>query len=175
MGLLIGTNRYALAVTRPLLNFYRPLPPLAYYTLLIVAFGIGETSKIFLLFLTAIPTIVIATEAGARSVRTEFMQGARSLGASKWQVFRLIMFPAAMPQIITGLRLSLAITYTTLVAAEMVAATSGIGWMVLQAAQFLQTPIIYLGIIVMGITGLLLDVLMRWAERRLVPWVGKSV
>src|SRR5690606_16285025 len=108
-----------------------------------------------------------------RGVSEERIQGARSLGASRWQVFRYVLLPSCLPDIFTGMRVSIGFTYTTLVAAEMVAATSGVGWMVLDASKFLRSDIIFMGIIVMGLTGVALDRVIRVAERRLVPWKGK--
>ena len=102
------------------------------------------------------------------------IQSAQSLGASRWQVFRHVIFPSCLPDIFTGMRVSIAFTYTTLVAAEMVAATSGVGWMVLDASKFLRSDVIFVGNIVMGLTGIALDRLIRIAERRVVPWKGRA-
>ncbi len=117
--------------------------------------------------------MVIATSAGVRTVREDYINGARSLGASRRQVFRHIIFPACLPDIFTGLRVSIGFTYTTLVAAEMVAGVNGIGWMVLDASKFLQSDVIFVGIILMGITGVLLDWAVRAIERIVVPWRGR--
>lgn len=174
LGLAAGSSRKVAAVFDPLIEFYRPLPPLAYYTLLVIWLGIEDASKIALLFLAALPPIVIATAAGVRGVRADYLNGARSLGASRWQVFRHVVFPASLPEIFTGLRVSVGFTYTTLVAAEMVAGLNGIGWMVLDASRFLQSDVIFVGIILMGLTGLALDWVVRLVERAVVPWCGKS-
>jgi taurine transport system permease protein len=112
--------------------------------------------------------------AGVRGVMQERVQGAQSLGAGRWQVFRYVIFPSCLPDIFTGMRVSIAFTYTTLVAAEMVAATSGVGWMVLDASKFLRSDVIFMGNIVMGLTGIALDRLIRVAERRVVPWKGRA-
>ena len=173
LGLAMGANRHIRAVFDPLVEFYRPLPPLAYYTILVIWMGIGDESKIALLYLAAFPPLCISAMAGVRGVGLERIDGARSLGANRWQVFRHVIFPSCLPDIFTGMRVSIGFTYTTLVAAEIVAATSGVGWMVLDASKFLRSDVIFMGIIVMGITGILLDRIIRWAETRIVPWKGK--
>lgn len=174
LGLLIGTNRTVAAVFDPIIEFYRPLPPLAYYTLLVLWLGIENASKVALLFLAAFPPLVISAAAGVRGVRASWINGARSLGASPGQTFRHVIFPACLPEVFTGLRVAIGFTYTTLVAAEMVAAVDGVGWMVLDASKFLQSDVMFMGIIVMGVTGMLLDQVIRLAERRVVPWRGKA-
>ena len=174
LGLAIGYSSKVQAIFDPIIEFYRPLPPLAYYTLLIIWLGIENESKIALLYLAAFPPLSVSAMAGVRGVISERIQGAQSLGASRWQVFRYVIFPSCLPDIFTGMRVSIAFTYTTLVAAEMVAATSGVGWMVLDASKFLRSDVIFMGNIVMGLTGIGLDRLIRIAERRFVPWKGKA-
>lgn len=174
LGLVIGSSTRVAAMFDWPLEFYRPLPPLAYYTLLVLWLGIDNASKVALLFLAALPPLVIATAAGVRSVRSDYINGARSLGANRWQVFWQVIFPACLPEIFTGLRVSIGFTYTTLVAAEMVAGVNGIGWMVLDASKFLQSDVIFVGIILMGVTGALLDATVRFIERLVIPWRGKG-
>jgi taurine transport system permease protein len=174
LGLAIGYSPRIRAMVDPLIEFYRPLPPLAYYTLLVIWLGIENASKIALLYLAAFPPLSVAAMAGVRGVSQERIQGAQSLGASRWQVFCHVILPSCLPDIFTGMRVSIGFTYTTLVAAEMVAATSGVGWMVLDASKFLRSDVIFMGNIVMGLTGIALDRLIRVAERRVVPWKGKA-
>ena len=174
LGVLVGSSETIEALVEPLINFYRPLPPLAYYTILIVWLGIGETAKDTLLFLAAFPILFISTIGGVSGVRQERIDAARSLGANKWQTLRYVTFPSTLPSIFTGMRVAIAATYTTLVAAELVAAQAGLGWMVLNAARFLQTDVVFMGIIVIGITGVLLDSLVKLAQRKFVPWLGKA-
>jgi len=173
LGLGIGASRRLAAMINPLIEFYRPLPPLAYYTLLVIWLGIGDASKIALLLLAGLPPVVIATASAVRGVRSDYVHGARSLGATRAQVFRHVILPASLPEIFTGLRVSIGFTYTTLVAAEMVAGVNGVGWMVLDASKFLQSDVIFVGIILMGVTGLGLDAAMRLIESWAVPWRGK--
>lgn len=174
LGILVGANRRLEAALDPLVNFYRVLPPLAYYTILVIWLGIGETSKVSLLFLAGFPPIFIAVIDGIRGVPADRLDAARSLGASKSQLLRAVILPSLLPSIFTGMRVALGFTYTTVVAAEMVAADSGIGWMVLDASRYLKSDVIFMGIIVMGITGVLLDAAVKYAARRIVPWQGKG-
>jgi taurine transport system permease protein len=174
LGMLVASSRTLETVVDPFVNFYRPLPPLAYYTLLVIWFGIGERSKVLLLLLAAFPPVFIATVQGVRAVRRERIDAARSLGAGRAKTMRYVVFPSILPDVFTGMRVSIGFTYTTLVAAEMVAAKTGIGWLVLDASRFLQTSYVFMGIIVMGVTGILLDALVKAAQRRAVPWLGRA-
>lgn len=174
LGLASGYNRKIAAAIEPLIQFYRTLPPLAYYSLLIVWMGIENESKIALLFLAALPPIFISCMSGVKKVQEDYILGAYTLGAHKGQVFFHVIFPACLPEIFTGLRTSIGVAYSTLVAAEMTAAITGIGWMVLDASRFLRSDIIFMGIIVMGITGIILDGVLKLIEIKLVPWKGKE-
>ncbi|TVR67812.1 MAG: ABC transporter permease [Spirochaetaceae bacterium] len=172
LGLMMGMSRTVRALVNPLLEFYRPLPPLAYYTLLIVWLGIGDESKVALLYLAAFPPLVINAMAAVESLSPQRVETALSLGARRRDVVFRVMLPSCLPQIFTGMRIAVGFTYTTLVSSEIVAAANGIGWMVLDAGRFLRTDVIFVAIIVMGLTGVALDSLIRFAEARLVPWKG---
>ena len=174
LGLASGTSSKVRAILDPLVEFYRPLPPLAYYTLLVLWMGIENPSKVALLFLAGFAPVYLSCVAGVSNIRHDLINGAYTLGASRRQVFFHVILPASLPDIFTGLKTSLGFTYTTLVAAEMVAAVSGIGWMVLDASKFLRSDVIFVGIIIMGITGILLDRLLRVLEEKIVPWRGKE-
>ncbi len=170
LGLAMGQSTKIRAVFDYIIEFYRPLPPLAYYTLLVLWFGIGEFSKVLLLFLAAIPPLTIGAVEGVREVSPAVIQAARSLGATPRQVFLKIILPATTPMIITAMRISLGFAYTVLVAAEIVAATEGIGWVVWDASKFMRSDIIFVGIITMGITGIALDGCIRGVAKRLLRW-----
>ncbi len=170
LGLAMGMSSKVRASCDYIIEFYRPLPPLAYYTLLVLWFGIGEFSKVLLLFLAAIPPLTIGAVEGVREVSPSVLQAARSLGANSRQIFCKIILPATMPAIITSMRISLGFTYTVLVAAEIVAATEGIGWMVWDASKFMRSDIIFVGIITMGFTGIALDACLRLIAKRLLRW-----
>lgn len=174
LGLSMGTSRFMRGVFDPFIEFYRPIPPLAYLPLMIIWFGIGETSKILLIFLSVFAPVVLGARAGVRSAAIEQIHAAYSFGASHWQVLRHIVLPAATPEILTAMRVGIGFGWTTLVAAEMVAAKTGIGYMVLSASQFLQTAVVIMGIIIIAIIAYLFDLIMRGLERKLVPWKGKA-
>lgn len=174
LGLASGYNSKIRALLEPIIEFYRPLPPLAYYTLLVLWLGIENESKIALLFLACFAPIYISCVSAVIKIKEDYINSAYTVGANKWQVFIYVIFPACLPDIFTGLRTALGVAYTTLVSAEMVAAKSGIGWMVLDASRYLRSDIIFLGIIIMGITGILLDKSIQFIENKVVPWKGKE-
>lgn len=173
VGVMMGVSRIARGVFDPPIEFYRPLPPLAYLPLIIIWFGIGEFSKVLLIYLAIFAPLAIAARAGVRSVSIEQIHAAYSMGASRTQVVFYVIMKSALPEIFTGMRIGIGVGWTTLVAAEMVASTSGLGFMVLNAAEFLASDVVIMGIIVIGFFALCFDVLMRYVERVLVPWKGK--
>lgn len=173
LGLAMGMSPIMRGIFDPPIEIYRPVPPLAYLPLMIIWFGIGETSKVLLIFLSVFAPIALGARAGVRSAAIEQIHAAYSFGATRWQVMRHIILPSAMPEILTAMRIGIGFGWTTLVAAEMVAATKGIGYMVLSASQFLQTSTVIMGIFVIAAIAYAFDMLMRFLERRLVPWKGK--
>lgn len=174
IGLLSGYNARIRALLEPLIEFYRPLPPLAYYTILTLWMGIGEGSKLALLYLAGFAPIYISCVAGVIRIKEDYINGALTLGANKRQIFFYVVFPAALTDVFTGLRTALGVEYTTLVAAEMVAATAGIGWMVLDASKYLRSDIVFMGVIIMGFTGILLDKIIQIIEKQVIHWKGRS-
>ncbi|WP_206663809.1 ABC transporter permease subunit [Pelotomaculum schinkii] len=174
LGLTSGYNAKVRAIFELVIEFYRPLPPLAYYTILVLWLGIENKSKIALLFLACFAPIYISCVSAVIKIKEDYINSAYTVGANKWQVFIHVIFPACLPDMFTGLRTALGVGYTTLVSAEMVAARSGMGWMVLDASRFLRSDIIFLGIIIMGITGILLDKSIQVIEHKVVPWKGKE-
>ncbi len=173
LGLAMGMSPLMRGIFDPPIEFYRPIPPLAYLPLMIIWFGIGETSKVLLIFLSVFAPVALGARAGVRSAAIEQIHAAYSFGATRWQVLRHVILPSAMPEILTAMRIGIGFGWTTLVAAEMVAATKGIGYMVLSASQFLQTPVVIMGIFVIAGIAYLFDLLMRFIERKVVPWKGK--
>lgn len=170
LGVLMGVSRNARALLNPLIEFYRPLPPLGLYTLLVMWLGIGESSKLSLLFLAGLPGIVISTIQAVTSVDPVYVRAAQSLGATRRHLLFHVYLPAAGPLILAGMRISLGFTYTVLVAAEIVAASAGIGWMIWDAAKFLLSDVVIMGLIVLGLTGVVLDLMMRGIAKLLMPW-----
>ena len=173
-GLASGYNSKIRAIFEPIIEFYRPLPPLAYYTLLVLWLGIGNESKITLLFLACFAPIYISCVSAVLKIKEDYINSAYTVGASKYQIFIHVILPSCLPDIFVGIRTAVGVAYTTLVAAEMVAAKSGLGWMVLDASNYLRSDIIFVGIIIMGITGILLDQFLRILEKKIVPWKGKE-
>lgn len=174
LGLLSGYFEKVRGIVDSVVQFYRPLPPLAYYTLLILWLGIDESSKMTLLFLAAFAPIYLACVSGVEKINKDYILSAQSLGATKKDIFFTIVLPGCLPEIFTGLRTAIGIAYTTLVSAEMVAATSGIGWMVIDASKYLKSDVMFVGIIIMGVTGLLIDFSLRSLEKRIIFWKGKE-
>ncbi|MGE0006002.1 MAG: ABC transporter permease subunit [Parvibaculaceae bacterium] len=173
LGLAMGMSPVFRGIFDPPIEFYRPIPPLAYLPLMIIWFGIGETSKILLIFLSVFAPVVLGARSGVKSAAIEQIHAAYSFGATRWQVMRHVIMPSALPEILTAMRIGIGFGWTTLVAAEMVAATKGLGYMVLSASQFLQTPVVIMGILVIAVIAFAFDLLMRFVERRLVPWKGR--
>lgn len=173
LGLAMGMNPVMRGLFDPFLEFYRPIPPLAYLPLMIIWFGIGETSKVLLIFLAVLAPVTLGARAGVRSVAIEQIHAAYSLGATRFQVLREVVMRAALPEILTSLRIGVGFGWTTLVAAEMVASTQGLGYMVLSASQFLQTSTVLVGIFLIGAIAWIFDLAMRALERRIVPWKGR--
>jgi taurine transport system permease protein len=173
VGIAMGMSRVARGIFDPPIEFYRPLPPLAYLPLIIIWFGIDELPKILLIYLACFAPLAMAARSGIRSATSEQIHAAYSMGANYGQVVRYVILPAALPEILVGMRIAIGFGWTTLVAAEMVAANVGLGQMVLNASNFLRTDIVIMGIIVIGVVAYLFDLMMRWLERRLVPWRGR--
>lgn len=173
IGIMMGMSRWVRGVCDPVIEFYRPLPPLAYLPLVVIWLGIGEVSKVFLIFLAIFAPMAIAARAGVRSVATEQMHAAYAMGASRGQVLTHVVTKAALPEIFTGMRIGIGVGWTTLVAAEMVAAREGLGFMVLNAAQFLDSATVIMGIMVIGAFAFAFDLMIRQAEKRLIPWKGR--
>jgi taurine transport system permease protein len=170
LGLLMGLSTRVKAVFDPIVEFYRPLPPLALYTLLVMWLGIGDASKVALLFLAALPPLSISAMQAARSIDIGHIRAAQMLGATPTQLFRHVFLPSCLPGICTGMRISLGFTYTVLVASEIVAATAGMGWMIWDASKFLLSDVVIMGLFVLGLTGLMLDWFIRQLERLITPW-----
>lgn len=174
LGFAMGLSSVARGLFDPIVEFMRPIPPLALIPLIILWFGIDETAKIFLLFLASLFIMTIAARAGVSSVRISKVHAAYSLGASKLQILRHVILPNALPEIFTGLRTSMGVCWGTVVAAELVAADKGLGSMIMIAKNFLQTDTVVIGIIIIGLIGFGIELLMRWMEALLIPWKGKG-
>ena len=173
LGLFSGHNPRARAALEPIVEFVRPLPPLAYYTILVLWMGIGDGSKIMLLYLACFAPIYVSCVSAVTKIPASYLNTASTLGASSSQIFWRVVLPYAAADIFTGVRTAIGHGYSTLVAAEMVAAASGIGWMVLDAGNWLRSDVIFAGIIVMGFTGILINVVLLGLESKVVPYKDK--
>ncbi|HXZ07560.1 MAG TPA: ABC transporter permease subunit, partial [Paraburkholderia sp.] len=151
VGILTGMNRVAQAIVDPLIEFYRPIPPLAYLPLIVIWCGIGEPSKVLLIWLAIFAPLAIATQQGVKRVKPGRVRGARALGATNWQIVRCVVIPSAAPDVLTGIRIGLGVGWSVLVAAELIAATRGLGFMMQSAGQFLETDVVIMGIIVIAL------------------------
>ena len=175
LGLWIGLNKWVRAVFDPLVELLRPIPPLAYLPLLVIWFGIGETTKVLLIFFSILAPIIISSAHGVISHQKNRERAALSLGATRLQVLQYVILPTALPHILTGVRIGLGVGWSTLVAAELVAADRGIGFMVQSAAQFLITDTVILGIIVIAIVAVSFELFLRWLQKQLAPWYGQQL
>lgn len=174
LGYAMGLSDWFRGWFDPIVEFMRPVPPLALIPLVIIWAGIGETGKIILLFLAALWIMAIAARAGVSGVNITKVHAAYSLGASKAQIMRHVIVPNSLPEIFTGARVAMGVCWGTVVAAELVAAEKGAGMMIMVASKFQLTDIVMMGIILIGIIGFGIDILMRMAENWLVPWKGRS-
>lgn len=174
VGLAIGASTVGRGIFDPLLEFLRPIPPLAYLPLIIIWCGIGEPSKVLVIAIAMLAPIALSTAAGVRGVSDDRVRAARALGASATQVVRLVFLPSALPSILTGLRIALGAGWTTLVAAELIAATEGLGFMIQSAANFLNTEVVILGILIIAGIAFALEYGVRHLEAAFVPWAGRD-
>ena len=170
VGLLMGRSHIIFRAIDPILQFIRPVPPLAYIPLLVVWLGIGEAPKIVLILLGTLPIIVISTSAAVHKTPENRVRVAQCLGANNTQIFWRVIFPSALPDILTSMRVAVAAAWGSLVAAEMIAASAGMGWMIEVAGHEANVPVIFVGIVLIGLWGYTMELLIRALEGKLVPW-----
>ena len=170
IGILMGTSKIAEAVIKPLFEFLRPIPPIAWIPLAILWFGIGETSKYFIIWLGAFINVTLNAWEGARRVDPTLIGAARMLGANKMQVFFKIILPSAMPQIFSGLQTAMSSCWMAVLVAEMVRSTEGVGWIIIRGTDTGNTAQIIVGMITIGIIGFLLANIMGKIERKVCSW-----
>ncbi|MQY04674.1 ABC transporter permease [Actinomadura macrotermitis] len=172
-GLLLGASMAGVRVVReladPVIAVVRPLPPIAFIPLLVVWFGIGETSKIALILFGVLPVVTVATLGALDAVPAELGHASRSLGASPLHTMLHVRLRAAVPGVITGMRIAMGGAWTAIIAAEMIAATGGVGFLILQAGNYLQTPLIFSGIAEIAVLGFVFDGLLRLLLRLADP------
>jgi len=174
LGLFMGLNRFAKGFFDPLIELYRPVPPLAWAPLIISVLGIDNTGKVFLLFMVSLSIMIISARAGASGTQLSKIHAAHSLGASKKQILRYVIFPNSLPEILTGIRVAVGMCWGTLVAAEFLAGTTGIGFVENVAKKYFQYEVIWITIFIMGMLGLLFDITLRKIIDKTIPWRGKG-
>ena len=174
LGLFMGLNRFAKGFFDPLIELYRPVPPLAWAPLIISVLGIDNTGKVFLLFMVSLSIMIISARAGASGTQLSKIHAAHSLGASKKQILRYVIFPNSLPEILTGIRVAVGMCWGTLVAAEFLAGTTGIGFVENVAKKYFQYEVIWITIFIMGMLGLLFDITLRKIINKTIPWRGKG-
>lgn len=170
LGLLMGWYRAAAAIFNPLFRIIRPIPPIAWIPISIIWFGLGENAKIFLIFLASFANTTLNSMAGAKSVDPEVVNAARMLGANERRVFLTIVLPASMPSIFAGLQVAISSCWATVLAAEMVRSSEGLGWMIVAGMNANDMIQILSGIVMIGVVGFLLAVIMRKTEEVLCRW-----
>jgi len=174
VGLMMGMHSGVRAVLDPPIETTRPIPKLALLPLFIIWFGIGELAKTIVIIAALFPLISISAMQAVRAVSVRKIHAAQSLGAGRGTIFRRVLLPASLPGIFTGIRVSVGIGVTMLVGAEMVATSDGIAWMALTAADFVQTDVVLVGVLIMAALGYGLDLVFRALEQRVVHWAGKD-
>lgn len=173
VGLLIGYYRPINAIFGPIFSFIRPVPPIAFIPLVILYFGIGEFPKILLIGLAAFLYVVLNTSNGVRAIPIDLIRAALNLGARPHQMIARVILPAALPQIMTGIKTATALSWAIVVAAELVAAQAGLGYMIMDASTFFRVPYVYLGIIIIGVIGIALEWCTNIIEHRMLHWRGR--
>lgn len=174
VGFLMGWYKTARALIEPYVQFFRMIPPLAVIPLAIVTMGIDEAPKIFVIFLASFLSCVVATYQGVISVDRTLINAARVLGANDAVIFPRVVIPASIPFILVGVRIGLGSAWATVVAAELIAAQSGLGFRMQQAQLFYDLPTIFVSLIAIGVLGLAMDRLLQATERRLTQWQERA-
>jgi len=173
IGLAMGYNRTVSAALVPIFGFFRPIPPIAFIPLMILWFGIGELSKILLIFAASFNYTVLNSAAGMRAVPEQLIRKGRNLGLTRGQLFTSVMLPAAMPHVFTGIKTSTAVSWAIVVAAELIAAQEGLGFIIQDAGTFFRITDVFFGIIIIGLIGVSLELAIAFIERRTLHWQGK--
>lgn len=170
LGLAMGWNRTCEAIFRPIFELLRPIPPLAWISLAIVWFGLGEGGKYFIIFVSGFSNVTINVYTGAKAVDPELIGAAKMLGCSNRRIFTSIVLPSSVPYIFTGLQIAISSSWAAVVAAEMVRSTNGIGWLITAGQSIGDMGQVMVGIIVIGVVGFLLATIMRGVESKLCAW-----
>lgn len=173
LGLFSGYSRRAGAMISPIMAFIRPIPPIAFIPMAVLYFGLGEAGKIVLIFFVSFTYVQANAHAGAANFPIAYRRAAESLGLTRWQTFVRIVLPGALPQIFTGLKVALALSWAVVVAAELVGAQAGLGFMISDAALLFRIPVVYIGVMLIGAIGLAMNLTLNWLETTIVHWKGR--
>lgn len=174
VGILMGWYKIADAILMPYIQMLRPIPPIAWIPLSIIWFGFEESSKYFLIFLACFFTIAITTYNGVHSVDETLVRAARMLGAKDNQLFTTIVLPTTVPYIFSGLQVALGSAWATIVAAEMIRSSEGVGWLIISGQETGNMTQIMVGIVAIALTGLLITSIMRGVESKLCAWTVRG-
>lgn len=174
LGLMIGTYRPVQALLEPLTDFIRYMPAVAFIPLIMLWVGIGESSKISIIFIGTFFQMVLMVAEDVRRVPITQIEAAQTMGATRGEIVSLVIFQSAKPALVDTLRITMGWAWTYLVVAEMVSANTGLGYAIIKAQRFLQTDKIFAGIILIGLIGLVMDQLFRWQHRVSFPWLYKK-
>lgn len=170
LGIAMGSSPLCMAIFNPLLSFLRPLPSMSWVPLSLLWFGISESQKYSIVFMGSLAPALLYIIDSTRNVDPLLIRAAKNLGAKRHNIMFGIILPAALPQIITGLKVMLGIAWTCVISAELIAAREGLGFMIMNGKEYFQTDTVVLGMVMISITVLLTDLVMRIIERRLVSW-----
>lgn len=170
LGLVMGYYKLADRLIRPVFEVMRPIPPIAWIPISILWLGIGYPAKAFIIFMAAFVPCVINAHLGVTLTSPTLIRVAKTCGASRWQIFTTICIPSAMPFVFTSLRIALGNAWSALVAAEMLAATAGLGYMIQQGRSFVRSDIIIVGMLVIGVAGALMSAVLSKLENKVTPW-----
>ena len=174
IGFAMGLSSRARGFFDTIVELFRPIPPLALLPLFILIFGIGDTTAVRLLIFASIWIMIIAARSGAQEATLSKVRAAYSLGANRTQVLFRVLLPNALPQLFTGFRVALGVSWGTLVAAELVGTQDGLGSMIFAARPFFRLDVVVVGIIVIAVLGVAMDIILRFMESKLIPWRGKG-
>ncbi len=175
LGITMGWYKFMEAIFRPIFEMIRPIPPIAWIPIAIVWFGIGEGSKWFLIFLAAFMNVTMNAYAGATNVDPVLVGCSKMLGASDRQIFMTVVLPSSVPSIFAGLQIALSSSWATVVAAEMIRSSEGVGWIIINSQETNDAVMTLVGVIAIGIIGYLLAILMRFIEGRLCAWTKRGI
>lgn len=169
-GIGMGTNLYIRSIVRPFFEVFRQIPPIAWIPMSILWFGLGETPKIFIIFIGSFVNVTLNTYEGAANVDETLIGAAKMLGSDQRDIFTHIILPSCVPSIFNGMQVGFSVSWMGVLAAELVSSYAGIGWVIIRGSDTANIPQVMSGMIVIGLVGLLLSSLMRALERKLTQW-----